>query len=249
MKNANNIALLSLMLITSVGYAQSKQSILAEATDKSPFEKKFRWGVSYNMYWSKLVGNNLPVEYYAKPSVGFNFRAEYYFTSFIGLGIGVGYQQRGSGIINPDNSGGAFSHPWVVNKYGIQGDPDSTYLEKLRFNTIEVPLTLLLRTPKDLIKGLRPSLGAGLIYIYNIRTNDVFQSVIDGFHKDSAVTDAYIRNDFGYQLSLGTDIDVGGTGTIFQIHFVYTAGMGNVYAQGQGDGHQITYGVRLSCLF
>ena len=249
MKKKIFVPIITCMLLSTTAFGQTLASIVAEKYEKEPFAKNFRWGVSFNMYWSKLVGDQLPVPYYGKPSLGFNIRAEYYFASFLGVGLGVGYQQRGSGIINPDNSGGAFSHPWVVNKYGTQGDPDSTYLEKLRFNSIEVPLTILLRTPKDLIRGIRPSAGVGLIYIYNIRSNDVFQSVIDGFHKDNAVTDAYIRNDLGYQLSLGADIDAGGNGTMFQLHFVYTEGLGNVYAIGQGNGHQITYGVRLSCLF
>jgi hypothetical protein len=238
-----------LLTIAQHANAQTRATILAESAVKDPFQKKLRLGGSFNIYWSKIVGNKLPVEYYGKPSLGFDLRAEYYFNGFLGLGLGVGYQQRGSGIINVDNSGGAYSHPWVVNKYGTQGDPDSTYLEKLRFNTIEIPLTLLLRSPKPLFKGFRPSAGAGIIYLYNIESNDVFQSVTDGIHKNLRVSDYYFQHDFGYQVSLGADIDAGGNGTIFQLHFVYTSQFGNVYAANQGDGSQVTYGVRLSFLF
>lgn len=250
---------LSIIIFLAVGLtsplvlnAQTMASIKEEAEAKAkvtPWDKKFRWGGNYNMYWSTIVGENLPVTYFSKPSVGFDFRVEYYFTKSIGVGLGVGYQQRGSGIINPDKSGGAFAHPWIVNSNGVQGDPDSTYLEKLRFNTIEVPITLILRSPKDLIKGMRPSGSVGALYMYNVESNDVFQSVIDGFHKDTPVTAQYFRHDVGLQLSGGFDVDVGGTGTLFQIHFLYSTGLKNVYAQGQGDGRQVTYGVRLSFLF
>mgnify|MGYP002375897654 FL=1 len=232
--------------------AQTMASIKAEAAEKAkvtPWDKKFRWGGNYNMYWSTIVGDNLAKEYFTKPSIGFDFRVEYYFTKVIGVGLGIGYQQRGAGIINLDKSGGAFAHPWVVGNNGVQGDVDSTYLEKVRFNTIEVPLTLLLRSPKDLIKGMRPSGSIGAVYMYNIESNDVFQAVVDGTHKDTPVTADYFRHDVGLQFSAGFDIDVGGTGTVFQAHFVYSTGVKNVYAAGQGDGRQIAYGVRLAFLF
>jgi hypothetical protein len=240
---------LLLLLLASYAGAQTMNSIKAEEAVVSPFEKNFRIGVSFNLYWTKLQGSDLPVSYFAKPSLGMNIRAEYYFNSFLGLGAGFGYQQRGTGVVNPDNSGGAFSHPWIVNKYGVQGDVDSTYLEKIRFNTLELPVTVLLRTPKEVIKGVRLSAAAGVIYMYNIEANDVFQSIVDGFHKDTPVTADYVRHDLGYQLSFGADIDAGGAGTIFQLHFVYNEGLKNVFAAGQGTGTQAAYGIRLACLF
>ena len=247
--NSRIISLLVLLCLSLGAPAQTMKDVIADGKEKNPFEKKFRVGAGFQMYWSKLTGDNLPVAYYAKPSLGISIRAEYYFTSFLGVGAGFGYQQRGTGVINADQSGGAFSHPWIIDNNGNQGDPDSTYLEKLRFNTLEFPVTLNLRTPKDVIKGVRLSGAAGVIYIYNIQANDVFQSVLDGLHKDNLVTDSYIRNDLGYQLSFGAEIDSGGTGTLFQLHFVYTEGLGNVYSVGQGNGHQIAYGLRFSCLF
>ena len=243
------LSLLAFLLLSMGSLAQTMKDVVADSVDKNAFDKNFRIGAGFHMYWSKLTGDNLPVAYYAKPSLGISIRAEYYFTSFLGIGAGFGYQQRGSGVINADNTGGAFSHPWVVDKNGNQGDPDSTYLEKLRFNTLEFPLTVILRTPKDVIKGVRVSGAAGVIYIYNIQANDVYQSVLDGLHKDNLVTDSFIRNDLGYQLSAGADIDSGGNGTMFQLHFVYTEGFGYVYAANQGSGHQITFGLRLTCLF
>ncbi len=238
-----------LTLVATAASAQTMNSIKAAEATAKPFEKPFRLGASFNIYWTKFKGSDLPQEYYAKPSLGMNIRAEYYFTSFLGLGAGFGYQQRGTGVINPDYSGGAFSHPWVVNKNGVQGDPDSTYLQKIRFNTLELPVTVLLRTPKDVIKGVRLSAAAGVIYLYNIEANDVYQSIVDGFHKDTPVTADYVRHDLGYQLSFGADIDAGSGGTIFQVHFVYNEGLKNVFAQGQGTGTQMAYGIRLACLF
>src|SRR6185436_9547401 len=131
-----------------------------------------------------------------------NFRAEYYFNSFLGIGLGAGYQQRGAGITNQDNTGGAFAHPWI-DADGVTGDPDSTYLERLRFNTLEFPLTILLRTPKDVWKGLRVSAAAGPTLIHVMSVNQTYQSIVDGFHPYHWVSDNYIHNDLGYQVSIG----------------------------------------------
>ena len=167
---------------------------------------------------------------------------------------GVAFQQRGAGINHTDVTGGAFAHPWIFvdTPQGYRsGDPDSTHLDRLRFSTLEMPLTLLLRTPKDIFQeGMRLSAGVGPTLIHTSRVNQTFQSVIDGSHPYNWVTDNYIRNDLGYQVSLGADIDSGGGGkSIFQIHFVYTQGLSNVFAKGQADGRQTTFGVRFSWLF
>ena len=135
-------------IITSVlffsllsGFAQTKEEIIAQGEQKNVFEKKVRLGLSWNQYWGTIKGSNLPKEYFAKPCVGASLRAEYYPLSFVGIGVGVGVQQRGAGIINEDKTGGTFSHPW----FGAQDNTeDSTYRERLRMNTIEVPITLLL---------------------------------------------------------------------------------------------------------
>lgn len=224
--------------------AQSIEKIKEESLVPNIFDKKFRWGISGNQYWGNIKGSNLPREYFGKPCLGFNLRAEYYPLSFIGVGAGAGIQQRGAGIINKDISGGSFTHPWDYPQF----NGDSTYRQRLRFNTIEIPITLLLRTPKDVIKGVRVSAAAGLAYIKTSRVNDVFLSVEDGYHLDRIVTQDYLANDIAYQLSLGTDIDAGGGG-IFQVHLVYTRGTKNVYAVGQGDGRLETYGFRLAWLY
>lgn len=238
------IALLFLSFYSHLTVAQEKEKIMAEAKEKDTFEKKFRWGLSGNQYWGNIKGNNLAKTYFGKPCVGFNLRAEYYPVSFIGVGAGVGIQQRGAGIINPDVSGGSFTHPWQLP----QGNPDSTYRERLRFNTWEIPVTILLRTPKDIIKGVRLSAAVGLSYVHVSKVDDVFLSVEDGFHLDQVVSKDYLPKDLAYQISFGTDISAG-AGNLLQVHLVYTKGTKNLYAAGQGDGRLETYGFRLAWLY
>jgi len=244
MKSIVYLSAFFLLVIVPGTSAQDKETILAEGDSREIFEKKFRWGISYHQYWSTITGDNLPKNYFLKPSLGFNIRAEYYFNSFLGIGAGFGVQQRGAGVINQDNYGGSFSHPWIKPN----GDIDSTYTQKLRFNTLEVPLTLLLRTPKNVIKGVRLSAAAGIIYIHNYQTNDVWVDVGTGNHLDNFVTDDYTRNDLGYQISFGPEINAGESNLI-QVHFVYTQGTKNIYAVGQGEGRQVTLGVRVAWLF
>jgi len=221
-----------------------KDKILAEGQRKNIFDKKFRWGISYNSYWSTINGSSLPEKYFVKPSVGFNLRTEYYPLSFVGIGAGFGLQQRGAGIWHQDNYGGSFSHPWIKPT----GDLDSTHINKLRFNTLELPVTLLLRTPKDIIKGIRLSAAAGVVFIHDMKANNTWIDVAGGNHISNYVTQDYLRNDLGYQVSFGTDINAGESNLI-QVHLVYTKGTKNIYAANQGDGRQQTFGVRVAFLF
>ena len=271
----------------------TKESILAMAEVKTVSAKKFRWGISWNQYWTTISGSDLPkvsaVNFPAdpttgitdlkgtpinpstgqvldlpntsakalfwKPSIGFTIMAEYYIRPFIGVGVGVGLQQRGTGIVNPDNSGGSFSNPWVVGKNGVQGDRDSTYRERLRFNSVDVPVSLLLRTPKDVIKGVKLSASIGALFVFSDYVNDVFLSVEDGFHKEKDLTDSYNLNDVGLQFSIGPEVNVGATA--FQLHFVYAKGTSNVFNKGTNsifgngpeNGKHETIGFRVAWLF
>lgn len=242
-------ALLSATLIFTEVHAQerrtipTKEEIIAAGKVEDAFQRKFRFGISYHFNWGTIQGNDLPEKYFWKPCVGFNFRAEYYPLPFLGIGAGFGYQQRGAGIKNRDVSGGAFSHPWVKPNYQ---DTDSTFTEKLRVNTVELPLTLLLRTPKDVIKGIRLSGAAGVVWIHNSRTNNVWVDIVGGNHENHYVTSQYVSDDLGYQFSFGPEINAGST--VFQVHAVYTKGTKNVYAAGQGDGRQTTMGIRVAWL-
>ena len=119
----------------------TKEEIIAAGKIKDVFDKKFRFGLSYHFYWGTIKGDDLPNRYFIKPCVGFNFRSEYYPTSFLGIGLGAGYQQRGTGVRNPDSYGGSFAHPSVKPN---PVETDSTYAQKLRINTFEVPREITL---------------------------------------------------------------------------------------------------------
>jgi Outer membrane protein beta-barrel domain len=228
----------------------SREDILEEKQFADAFaRKKFRYGISLNMYWSSIVGNDLPEEYFWKPSLGSTIHAQYNFKEWIGVSAGVGFQQSGGGIINNDVTGGAFSKPWIVNRFGTRGDPDSTYLQKLRFNNIDIPVAIELRTPKDVLqKGWRLSGSVGLDFMKIQKVNKIWQSIVDGFHDDHYITENYISNDLGLQGTLGFDVD-SGTGQMFQCQFVWMKGFNNVYKVDSGDGRQSYLGLRFTWLY
>jgi hypothetical protein len=238
------LLLVILFAVAGSAFSQSIKEITEQGAIKNPFAKKIYWGISGNQYWGTIKGDNLAREYFGKPCLGFNLRLEYYPISFVGVGVGAGIQQRGAGIINEDKSGGSFTHPWDYPQF----NGDSTYRQRLRFNTFEIPVTILVRSPKDVIKGVRPSAAIGFSFINTMRVNDVFLSVEDGYHIDQVVTKDYLKKDIATQISLGCDIDAGGSG-ILQVHLVYTKGTKNVYAANQGNGHLETYGFRLAWLY
>jgi Outer membrane protein beta-barrel domain len=239
MKKFIQLTLLSMVIATTVvSYGQQKLHFNNEPEPDElipkPFEKKFHWGMSANTYFTTIAGNNLPRTYFSKPSLGFDMRAEYFFKPYVGVGLGIGFQQRGAGIINPDN----------VKELG---NPDSTYRERLRFNTIQVPISLLLRTSKDIIKGIRLSGTFGLVPMINFESSDVFNSVEDGNHVITPVSDQYQKNDLLYQFSIGPDINAGNT--IFRIHLVYSKGTSNVYSTDVRTGYNESLGVQVMWLF
>jgi len=231
------------MVITSNAQDSSiRENLKKQAIN--PFGKKVSFGISWNQYWGTITGKNLPEEYFSKPCIGYNLMVQYYPVSFAGIGIGAGFQQRGAGIISPDNSGGSFTHPWE----DPVGDPDSTYRRRLRYNALELPITILLRTPGDVIRGVRPSAAFGFTFIKPRSVHDFFFSVEDGFHTDEIVTDQYASRDLATQFSIGADIDAGG-GSVLQAHLVLTKGTRNVFAGSQGDGRMETIGFRLAFLY
>lgn len=256
----------------------TKEQILAKGDNPKPLDKKLKIGISWNQYWSTISGDNLPSisglnlqldpatnlplvpsdgkpkTFFWKPSVGFNIRAEYYPISWLGLGVGFGYQQRGTGVINADKTGGAFSNPWVVDTNGNQGDADTTYRERMRFNGWEMPVTILMRTPKEVFKGVKISAAAGVVFVSTTNVNNIFLKVEDGFHKETDLSSDHNLNDVGLQFSLGPDINAGAS--VFQAHLVYTKGTGNVYKKGNTiygngpeDGHHETIGFRVTWFF
>lgn len=210
-----------------------------EKTKLLGFEKKFAWGIAYQQCWSSIGGTSLPEDYFTKPSLGFSISAEYYPLSFIGMGVGAGYQQRGAGITHHD------ALPVTAT------NPDSTHLERLRFSTLEFPISIFLRTPKDIVKGLRVGGSVGVVPMVNLNSHDVFNDVEPSVGDRDVVHDvssSYFKKDTAYQFSVGPEIDSGVSGLI-KVHFLYSRGTSNVYRSAQGTGHNQTMGLRLSVLF
>ncbi len=214
------------------------QNFVAPKDDikSSAFEKKFFWGFTYTQSWSTIKGSNLPSSYFGKASVGLQVSAEYYLLDFLGVSVGAGYQQRGTGIINKNT-----------------GPVDSTYRERLRFNSFEIPLAVILRTPKDVIKGLRFSGSLGIVPIINrnsmhaIPKSSVEPNVYDlDVTKD--VSASYFKNDMALQLTAGPEIDMAGN-QVIKVQFYYSQGTTNVYTAGQGTGHNQNVGIRLGWMF
>jgi hypothetical protein len=206
---------------------------------RKPFDKKLNWGITYNQLWSSIEGSQPAATYFTKPSIGFLLSVEYFPKSFLGITAGAGYQQRGAGISNP-------------NKIPVTGlAPDSSFRERLRFNTIELPIGIILRTPKDVVKGLRLSVSGSIIPMINVKTMDTFNELEAGIRNVSIYKDVsslYFKNDLAYQITFGPEIDSGGSG-LFRVHFLYSKGTTNVYSNGQGNAVNHTLGVRISWLF
>ena len=218
-------------------------SLVGQPTPEKPkprgFEKKIIAGIAYQQYWSTLRGSSLPENYFSKPSLGFSVSVEYYPLSFIGIGAGAGYQQRGAGILHSNTL------PVTAS------NPDSTYRERLRFNTVEFPISLFIRTPRDIVKGLRLGGSIAIVPMVNLYSRDVFLEVEPNVRDTDRVRDvssSYFKKDTAYQLSFGPEIDSGGSG-IIKVHFLYSRGTTNVFKTAQGTGHNQTMGLRMSVLF
>jgi hypothetical protein len=199
----------------------------------TPFSKKFQWGLSLPIYFTTFSGTNLPAEYFAKPSLGFALQAEYFPVKNFGIGIGAGFQQRGAGVINPD-------------KVKTLGDPDSTYIERVRFNNIEFPISLTLRS-NDLVKGLRLRGSLSIVPVLNFESNSIVHSVMDGNHLVKDVSNNYQKSDLLFQFSFGPDIHTGYG--VLCVHLVYFQGTKNIYQNIPSSGYNQGYGIRLTWLF
>jgi hypothetical protein len=215
---------------TLLVFAQTKpDSVIVE----HPFEKKFFVGFGFSGNLTTVSGSTGP-DFFAKPSLGLSFRAEYYPFNFLGFGLGASYQQRGAGIRHAD-----------VDK--SPGNIDSTYIERLRFNSFEFPLSVLLRTPKDVIRGMRLSASVGIVPMINSNTTRIIHSVDDGHHLTTDESANFWKNDVSWQLSIGPDI-VSGAG-VFQVHFVYARGTKSVFQDPAQTGYNESFGFRMSWLY
>ncbi len=201
----------------------------------SAFEKKFLWGFTLTQSWSTIKGSSLPKNYFTKASVGLQISAEYYPLNFLGFSLGAGYQQRGAGIKN----------------IPTPGTPDSTYRERLRFNSFEFPIGVILRTPKDLVKGLRLSGSLGIVPIINRNARDTKISLepnVADLDKTVDVSSNYFKSDLAFQFTFGPEIDMAGS-QVIKIQFYYSQGTTNVFTVGQGTGHNQNAGIRFGWMF
>lgn len=201
--------------------------------------KKIYWGATFNNYWSSFEGQNLP-DYFYKPSLGTTLKAEYYFTEFLGISAGVGWQQRGTGIINR-------------NKEEIPlGGKDSTYRERLRLNYLDLPILLVLRMPVPIAGGdVRIAGSVGIQPQHMFKAIQIFHSVEDGFHEITEHTQDIRKTDMAYVASVGVDIFAGAT--ILQVRFSGNWGTRNVFSNPEVypgyTGKNRTYGIQLGFMF
>ena len=225
------------LLIVSGVHAQHALDTLQQ---KSIWTKKFLWGFTFNNAVMHITGENTPQKYFLKPGMGFTIRTEYYFHKNIGVSIGFGYQQKGSGVITQDN----------VSYKDNPGDGDSTYRARIKFNVFEVPLAVLFRS-NEVISGTRFHASIGINPMKNVYSRYVMYSIEDGFHQIENHSDRYYKRDVPIAASLGIDINAGNS-SILQVHLYGNWGQENVYNQRYfpgATGKNNIYGIRLGWLF
>jgi hypothetical protein len=225
------------LLLVLIGLNAPAQKFMPPADQMKPsaFDKKIIWGFSYTQSWSTISGSTLPKTYFAKPSVGLLASVEYYPKKFIGISAGFGFMQRGAGVQNVPTP----------------GLPDSTYRERLRFSTYEIPLSIILRTPKDVIKGMRLSASAGIAPVFMSYAYDTKVSIepnIGNLDISKDVSGNYFKSDVVFQFTAGPEIDMAAR-QVIKIQFYYSQGTSNVYSSGSAVGHNQNIGLRLGWLF
>jgi hypothetical protein len=221
----------------------AKPDILKDTAtvEKNMFAKKWYFGGSFNNCWTTIKGSDLTEEHFTKPSLGFTLKAEYVSKSGLGANIGFGYQQRGAGIKTED----------VVKDLG---DPDSTNRLRLRFNTIDFPISILFRTPKDVfgLGNTKWFVSAGIVPSWNHYTRRIFISAEDGFHGLEDASSSYYTFDVPISLETGLDIQVPNSG-IFQVHVVGQWGTQNVFDNktrfGEDNGKNRLMGIKVGWMF
>ncbi len=201
-----------------------------------PKEDKFRWGFTFLNVWSNVEG--ITPETFNKPSVGGNVKVEYYLADFIGITGGIGYQQRGYGAILPDTG---FAAPSI-----------NTYRNRIRMNSIEFPIGLILKTPKPIAGGSTWIMGSiGVSPLYMFEANDVYLSVEDGFHVVKDVTRSFNQSDMPIFISIGPEIDT--SAGFLQVQLIGSFGTSEVYSNENNpkgySGKNRYLGFAIGCTF
>lgn len=201
------LIILTFVFGATLAFGQEKAAEKAE-----PKPDKFRWGFTFLNVWSDVKGTT--PESFSKPSLGGNVKAEFYPFDFLGFTAGVGYQQRGYGVILPDT--------------GFVAPSINTYRNRIRMNSVEFPIGLILKTPKPLAGGstwLMASVGVSPLVMFE--ANDVYLSVEDGFHIVKDVTSSFNRSDVPIFVSIGPEIDT--SAGFLQIQLIGSFGTSEVY--------------------
>jgi len=204
----------------------------------SRFEKKFLLGASFNNGWSRYMEFD-DDEVFTKPDLGLYLKAEYYFSSRIGLAFMIGHQQLGTGIITPDSDPGIF------------GSPDSTYRLRIRTNNISIPFTIQFRTEKEIFPNGKLSGGIGIAPKIVYDGKSIFHSIEDGFHDKIDITSQFTKFDYPVRLNLGMDINAGNA-CLFRVNFLAEYGFVKMYTNpvtNSVSGRNLLFGFDFDFLF
>lgn len=201
-----------------------------------PKEDKFRFGFTFLNVWSNVEGNT--PESFTKPSVGGNVKMEYYPLDFLGFTAGIGYQQRGYGVILPDT--------------GYVAPSINTFRNRIRMNSVEFPIGLIFRTPKPIGGGTTNIIGSvGVSPLYMFEVNDVYLSVEDGFHKVTDVSDSFSKSDVPVYISIGPEINT--SAGFLQVQLIGSFGSSEVYSSEKNlkgySGKHRYFGISIGCTF
>jgi len=230
---------LLIFLVLGIMVSSYAQTVKNELLDSSRFDKKWLRGGSFQSIWTKFIGNDLPADYFFKPSVGGNLLTEYHPNEKFGFGAGIGFQNRGAGRFTPDYDKSL-------------GNADSTHRAHYRMRSIEVPIYAIFKSPIRNSQQVRFSAKVGAIYSWKMRTSFIFHSVEDGFHEIENLSKDFYRSQLLLNGSFGIDINAGDA-AIFQIHLLLQQGAGNVFKNptsfGLSKGYDRAFGIQLGFLY
>jgi hypothetical protein len=224
------ILLMAFLFGANLAYGQDQ-------TIEKPEQKKdnFRFGFTFLNVWSNVKGNT--PESFNKPSLGANLKVEYYPLDFLGLTAGVGYQQRGYGVILPDT--------------GLVAPSINTFRNRIRTNSVEFPVGLILRTPMLAGGTTRVTGTIGVSPLYTFQVNDAYLNIESGFHVITDVTESFSSRDAPLYVSIGPEIDT--SAGFLQVQLVASFGTADVYSQVNNpknySGKHRYFGVSMGCTF
>jgi hypothetical protein len=215
-------------------YAVLGQSMPNEK--KSETKDAVRIGFSFLNVWTDVQGNTPKL--FRKPSLGGVVKVEYYPLDFLGLTAGIGYQQRGYGLILPDT--------------GFVAPSLNTYRNRIRTNNLEFPLGLILKTPKPIAGGSTWMLASvGISPLRMFEANDIYLSVEDGFHVVKDVTKNFTSSDSPIFVSIGPEIDT--SAGFLQVQLIGSFGQKNVFTSENNpkgySGKNRYFGISIGCTF